>query len=187
LAGTTSDEYVNLPNGIVSALTDATFEAWVIWTGGSAWQRIFDFGTNAGGEDAQGTGESYLFLTPQHSNSSGTLRVAFSVAGTAGETQVTADEALPQGVLTYVAVVIDDAGDETTMSVFVDGLSVGTAAFAGHLSGIDDVNNWLGRSQFPDPEFQGSLHEFRIYDAALSTAEIAKSMEAGPDAAFLDE
>ena len=32
--------------------------------GGGAWQRIFDFGTNSSGEDAQGTGLNYLYLTP---------------------------------------------------------------------------------------------------------------------------
>ncbi|HEU4577657.1 MAG TPA: hypothetical protein VFS67_05350, partial [Polyangiaceae bacterium] len=38
------DQFVDLPNGIVSALQSATFEAWVDWAGGSRWQRIFDFG-----------------------------------------------------------------------------------------------------------------------------------------------
>jgi hypothetical protein len=44
------------------------------------------------------------------------------------------------------------------------------------------VNDWLGRSQFsPDPFFNGSINEFRIYDQALSGAEVAASFAAGPD------
>src|SRR5438477_9080348 len=38
-----NDGYVDLPNGIISKLTDATFEAWVTFSGeGGAWQRVFD-------------------------------------------------------------------------------------------------------------------------------------------------
>lgn len=183
LAGTTSDEYVDLPNGIVSSLSDATFEAWVTWTGGSAWQRVFDFGSNQGGEDAQGTGETYLFLTPRHSNSSGVLRVAFSTDGNANETQINAAAALALDRETHLAVVVD-AGNQIVL--YIDGALEASVSFSGQLSDIIDVNNWLGRSQFPDPDFQGSLNEFRIYDATLSAAEVAKSFEAGPDPAFLD-
>src|SRR5262245_56537530 len=46
-----NDGYVDLPNGIISKLTDATFETWVTFSGqGGAWQRVFDFGNNAAGE-----------------------------------------------------------------------------------------------------------------------------------------
>ena len=38
---------------------------------------------------------------------------------------------------------------------------------------MDDVNNWLGRSPWGDPLFDGSIDEFRIYDTALSAAEVA--------------
>ena len=47
---------------------------------------------------------------------------------------------------------------------------------------INDINNWLGRSQYSqDPRFGGSYHEFRIYNAALSASDIRASFEAGPD------
>ena len=41
LGGGTTDQYVDLPNGIVSSLTNATFEAWITWDGGNGWQRVF--------------------------------------------------------------------------------------------------------------------------------------------------
>ena len=51
------------------------------------------------------------------------------------------------------------------------------------LSAIDDVNNWLGRSNYTiDNELEGDYDEFRIYGAALSADEIANSFKAGPDA-----
>jgi hypothetical protein len=43
------------------------------------------------------------------------------------------------------------------------------------------VNNWLGRSQWNDPLFKGSISEFRIYAAALSPEEIAASRNLGPE------
>src|SRR5207302_757809 len=57
--------YVNLPNGLASALTNATFETWVTWNGGGNWQRIFDAGNNSNGEDNQGTGLTYVMMTPR--------------------------------------------------------------------------------------------------------------------------
>src|SRR5687767_2562781 len=41
------EQYVDLPNGIISALHSATFEAWVVWETpepSQFWERIFDFG-----------------------------------------------------------------------------------------------------------------------------------------------
>src|SRR5688572_2899226 len=37
--------YVDLPNGIASALTNATFEGWYTVSAASNWGRIFDFGS----------------------------------------------------------------------------------------------------------------------------------------------
>ena len=87
----------------------------------------------------------------------------------------------PTGSLTHVAVVIDEAAQRAAL--FVNGLETATTRFVGTLSDVYDVNNWLGRSQFiADPGFEGSFSEFRIYDRALSAAELAASFEAGPDA-----
>ena len=50
------------------------------------------------------------------------------------------------------------------------------------LGALNDVNNWLGRSQWVfDEEFAGTLHEFRIYSRALTPAEIVADNAAGPD------
>lgn len=50
------------------------------------------------------------------------------------------------------------------------------------LSDIEDVDNWLGRSQYEDdPVFNGEFDEFRIYGAALTADEIERSANAGPN------
>jgi len=184
LSGGTSDQYVNLPTSIFSGLTSATFEVWVTWSGGAQWQRIFDFGDNDGaGPGSQGSnGRSYLFVTPKAVNSTGFLRVAYSPNnGPANETAVTATETLPSGTRTHVAVVVDDATD--SLRLYLDGASAGEATLAAAFGSLNIENAWLGRSQFSgDPEFGGTIHEFRVYATARTAAQIQASHMAGPDA-----
>jgi hypothetical protein len=186
LTGGSNGPYIDLPNGIVSSLSDATFEAWITWNGGNAWQRIFDFGnTTAANEGDQGTGDTYLFLTTDTGGSSGTIRAAYSVNGNSNETGVNGDAALDSGVMHHLAVVIDDQNNQ--MALYLDGQQQSSTSFNGSLTAINDINNWLGRSQYSaDSEFNGVLHEFRIYDAALNATQINASFDFGPDPSFLE-
>lgn len=183
--GGTSGAYVDLPNHLLSALTNATLEAWVTWGGGSAWQRIFDFGdsNNATPENNPGLGKTYLMLTP--AGSGGHATVGFSLTGNASgqEQDLVAATALPMS-LAQVAVVVSDADDE--LRLYIDGKKAGVMAWSSSLSGINDVNAWLGRSQYDhDPELSAVFHEFRVYEAALTDAEVQTAFVAGPDPVFL--
>lgn len=187
LSGGTNGPYVDLPNGLISSLTNATLEAWVTWGGGDAWQRVFDFGSSsAATEDTPADGRTYLFLTPT-TGADGALRGVFSLDGGAAtaETRVSGTAPLPE-TLSQVVLVVDSAAQQ--LKVYVDGESAGEQAFTGSLAGLDDVNCWLGRSQFDaDPELTGTLHDFRVYGAALTAPQIAASFMSGPDPAFLVE
>jgi hypothetical protein len=84
-----------------------------------------------------------------------------------------------------IAVVVDAANH--IISLYRNGGFESSVAFADSLSSLNDINVWLGRSQWSaDPAFSGTLHEFRIYGAALSPASINASSMAGPDPAFLN-
>jgi len=185
LSGGTEGPYVDLPNGMISSLTDVTVEAWVTWGGGSAWQRVFDFGdtTDAMPENNPASGKTYLFVTPK--NDQGVAIGSFSTNGyTRGaDTQVKAGASLGSA-LSHLALVADDSGDK--LKLYIDGVKVADQGWVGHLSQINDVNVWLGRSQYSgDPEFAGVFHEFRIYKAALTDAQIKSSFTAGSDPSFL--
>ena len=186
LAGGRTGEYVDLPNGIVSGLHDATFEAWLTWNGGGSWQRIFDFGGSTAGEDMPAAGSSYLFLTTASSIDTGrmlppALRVAYSQNGVGDEDICYGSGPFPIGAATHVAVVVDPAAE--TLSLYQDGTLLSECPLQRPLSKLDDVNNWLGRSNFSaDEDLAGSYDEFRIYAAALTAREIADSFKAGPDA-----
>jgi hypothetical protein len=72
------------------------------------------------------------------------------------------------------------------MYYYLNGELGGEAPFTAALSDINDVNVWLGRSQYSgDPAFSGTYHEFRIYDQALTAPQVATSFAAGPDPDFL--
>jgi hypothetical protein len=186
LAGGSSNQFVDLPNGLISGLTDATFEVWLTWSGGSIWERIFDFGDNSSAtEGNQGTGKTYLFLTPRSSGAGGAMRVAYSTNGSGSETQIDASSELSTTGIHHVVVVVDDTGD--MLRLYLDGAEAGSKALSGSLSGIHDINNWLGRSQYSsDAEFGGTLYEFRVYDTALSAGQVALSFGDGPDPAYLE-
>ncbi len=179
-----SSAYVDLPNGIISSLNDATFELWVTWRGGNNWQRIFDFGSSVQGEGNSGQGMTYFLVSP--SASSGKLRCTIStnsnVAG--AETYMEAPTALPTDVISHLVITFNFSA--RTMSMFLNGARVASTAITVPLRSLDDVNNWLGRSQYNDPYLDGLIHGFRIYDRVLSAAEIAASGNNGLNVPAID-
>jgi len=159
------DDYVELPIGeSISTLESCTISTWVNWSGdddGDPWSRIFDFGS--------GTATN-LFMTP---NSGGTdaLRFAIKPSNEIGETQADATDPLPIGSWHHVAAVIDSTN--MTMSIYLNGGLVAEIDVDYLPSDLGvTTQNWLGRSQWPDPYFDGMLDDFRIYNKALSDAEL---------------
>ena len=154
-----SSGYVSLPTGIVAGLGDFTVAAWVYWNAASNWQRVFDFGTGA---------DQYMMLTPR--SGSGTARFAITLTSNGGEQVINAPSALPTGQWTHVAVTL--SGNVGTL--YVNGSAVGTntaMTFTPFQLG-NTGQNWIGRSQYSDPYFNGLIDEFRIYRNALSADQV---------------
>jgi hypothetical protein len=174
------ESWVDLPNGIISALTDASFETWVTFAGApGAWQRIFDFGNNSNGEDAQGTGTTYLFLTPRV-GTAGVMRFAATLTSAGGEVPVlNAPFTLPSGVESHVTVTYSYSTRQARL--FYNGRLLASGPVEFPLSSIEDVNNWLARSNWPDAGFTGLFNEFRIYEGVLSPLQVAVNFAAGPE------
>ena len=155
------DDYLALPTGVVSDLSDFTIATWVYWNASRNSARIFDFGSNTG---------YYMFLTPRESN--GTARFAITNSTYYGEQNISCNAAVPVGQWVHVAVTLSG----TTGTVYINGNVVGTntsMTFAPFRIG-STTQNWIGRSQYSaDPYFNGKLEDFRIYNGALSASEIA--------------
>jgi hypothetical protein len=175
-AGMPATDWVELPiGGTIARLTSVTFEAWVTWTPDPVptfWARIFDFGNS--------TAEN-MFLTPLNGNNR-RVRFAVTIDGGGDEEQTTSAIRFPIGLETHVAVTIDDATGMTIL--YLNGQPVaiefGTTLRPSDLG--SSTNNYLGKSQYNDPGYIGSINEFRIYDTALTPDDIMASFLAGPDA-----
>jgi hypothetical protein len=172
------DDYVNLPNGLLSGLTDVTLIAWLAWSGGPCWQRVFDFGSTDAGEDRVGNATSSLFLTPKRCPGTGPA-TSFTTLDD-GFGSVDSDVAFPVLKVSAIAAVVDTAKQQLRLYAAGEPLGSGMAQ---SLSKLSDENAWLGRSQWiQDTYLRGTYDEFRIYDVALGDAELAAIEAAGPDA-----
>jgi hypothetical protein len=183
LAGGTTDQYVDLPNGLIRGLSSVTIEVWATWSGTTAGQHLFDFGFNDAGQNEQsGMATSYLYVTPL--NASGTIGayVNFTrMPGDVDEDRVAkGDSALSTGVMHQIVVVFNGSGD--AFLLYVDGARLDLiSGVSGMLAQIDDRNVWIGRANSPAESFRGTIHEFRIYSEALGDSAIRESHTAGPD------
>ena len=195
--------YVDLPNGIISSKTDLTIEVWATPQSGTNHDRLFDFGRctdadthgpgAASGEivdiNGQGsipgatTGEDSLSLSFAVGADLNTQRFAAGIDGLA-QTGLPHDSALPTspGAEYHYVVTFQDTATGGTVKWYRNGAEIHSADVTYHLGELEDVNNWLGRSQWTnDWNADASYNEFRIWDHALTPAEISNNLAAGPD------
>ncbi|MBD0382950.1 putative Ig domain-containing protein [Paenibacillus sedimenti] len=151
-----TDSYVMLPaTQPMSAYDEITLATWVYWKGSSQWQRIFDFGNNT---------SQYMFLTPR----SGTNKLLFTIKNGASEQSVETAQ-LPANQWVHVAVTLGNG----TAKLYVGGaLKATQSGVTLKPSDFQPGSNYIGKSQFPDPLFNGMIDEFRVYNRVLSDAEI---------------
>jgi len=173
-----SSQYVSLPNGVVSSLSDCTISTWVYLNSNTAWSRIFDFGTpNATGSATQTSiPERYMFLTPKNGN--GVVEFAITGCGTNGEQRIAGSAALPTGQWVHVAVTMSGS----TGSLYVNGMLVGqnTSMFTTPNRLLTTTANYIGKSAFSgDPYLNGIVDDFRIYRGALTPADVQALANSG--------
>ena len=151
-----TNQFASLPGGAANACSFITV---FNWNGGTAWQRVFDFGRGTNG---------YAFLTPQ--NATGVMRFTITSSGIGGEQHLDAPNAAPVGAWTQVAVTTDGSRG----ILYVNGTPVVTnTSMTLTAPDLAPTNVWFGRSQFPaDPYFNGRIGSIRLYGRALAPAEI---------------
>ncbi len=183
-----SGDYVDLPNGMISANgNQATFEFWVTWGGPETtnWEEFMSFGTSRDGEDTSNNASSttYIMFTPRANATDNPLRFGYRLGSTAEERTLNYSTTMPLNEEKHVVATWDGAAGVVTM--YVDGQPVDSGAIHFDLSDTDvmeDNNNWLGRSQWPDVMFVGSYNEFRIYNHALGAKDVESNYDLGPEA-----
>ncbi len=176
------DDYIDLPNGLLSSKTSATIVLWVSLIDGPAYWRILDFGAASEGEDSDefAVGTTYVAITTETGLDPSGLALLIGHGGASSEDRALTSLVLERPMAT-LAVVLD--GDDMEASLYVDGDGVAQTSLTSPLSEIDDFNNWLGRSQYSaDPHYPGTYEELRLYDEALSPCQVSEIARLPPDA-----
>lgn len=152
-----TDDYLTLPASLAQGST-LTFAAWIHWTASAAWQRIFDFGN--------GTAEHFFLTTRSNAN-----RMALTIRK--GTVSHTIDAPMvPLGTWTHVAVTFGPG----TMRLYVNGNIVASGTTTLVPSDIRPGNNFLGKSQYADPLFNGRMDEVIVFQEELDGSRIAALM-----------
>ena len=173
---TTSGGYITVPSLQTLAPGALTIAVWVNLTASTPtedWERIFDFGTGT-------TANNYLYLVAR-AGAPATTPVQFVIStqghkASYGQT-INSQTALSTNEWHHIAIVLPlpSVGNTYAGKMYIDGqLEQTNTAMTLHASDIGPTtNNWLGRSQYTDSFFNGSLDDFRVYKRALSDQEIA--------------
>ncbi|MFN0176022.1 MAG: LamG-like jellyroll fold domain-containing protein [Saprospiraceae bacterium] len=164
--GKPGGEYVQLPAFDSIWQNGFTVCAWVRFDAISFFERIIDFGNGSG----DGGGMPIWFGREGSSNNL-TLESWITSNGSVNRTlgRLVAPNVITNGNIEYYCGTI--SGD--TMRIYVNGVL--KAQKKGHpILNVPRSNNFIGRSNwcFNDPDFKGFMDEVRIYNRALTEAEI---------------
>lgn len=183
--------YGDLPNGLLSTHTAVTIEGWItIDSTDQPWGRVFDFGSSEfselTGPGGGGAGTDYLLLSATRGGDYNLQRIEVRNEDPGGGGIYTFDSGVPTigGQTFHFAVTWEDTGVGTSkINYWRDGVRLTTDGVVNsNLADINDVNNWLGRSNWTaDANINATYDEFRIYDAALTEQQVISNIEAGPE------
>lgn len=195
----TAGAFVDLPNELLSNAVNAgttgqaSLEIWFTTQTNRNWAEVFSFGTSAGGEGAAtgGGGTDYVALIPQSGATPQDFRGTTHSAAGVESPIIGSPTPLSVNAKHHVVMTFDQfdsaagANPNGTARLYLDNGAPVAAAIQPLIDTMINNNNWLGRSQFPDPLFDGAIDEFRVYDTALTAAQVAASFTTGPDASTI--
>ncbi len=189
--GSGSQAYVDLPNGVATGTENGgaryasvTYELWLTQRTARNWSRLMDFGTNSSGDvvtpGGSFSGTNFVML-------SGNIIAAndqrLDRTGSNGTSHGTGRDSAGATVLNQIAhIVLQYDAVSATWRWYRNGTLMATLPDTVGLTGLDDVNVWLGRSNFSqDQNLDAVLHEFRVYNYALTPSQIVGDYATGPD------
>lgn len=153
--------YATVANGAVSELHNFTVSTWLKLNSLDDWARLFDFGNNA---------DSYMFFTPQSYSNNDSSNGIYAIKNGGDEQSLPFKYSWSLNTWTHIAIV----QSEDSTRLYVNGVLVaGGAGISLRPSDLGITSrNYLGKSQFADPNLNGSIDEFRIYNYALDSMAI---------------
>ena len=205
--------YVDLPNGVISSKTNLTVEIWATPVGFQNFQRLIDFGRIVQAGDGLGAAGEITGLAttaPGATEAGDSLTLTLSRGGSLNEQRLegklngATSNTDPAGLyrvvdtnlatiantpyhfsITFEAGVGSLAATGGRLSWYREGVLSASTEIGFLPGGIEDVNNWLGRSLWSaDHNTQASYDEVRLYDHAMNQSEINASRALGPNPAL---
>jgi GH43 family beta-xylosidase len=165
-AKTSSGNWVELPDDLLSGATSATVTAEV--KASAAMLNGFHFLWNIGNESSA---TEYFFASLNCG--SGRSPLVGIKAGGAEQLVQSGSCGLSADTWVNVTSVVDGAAG--TASLYIDGVRAAHGSVnATPADVVDQSLNTIGRAPWPDPLFQGAVSAFRVYDRALTDAEVAE-------------
>jgi len=149
------DDYVTAPAGVYFT-GDFTIECWVYPKSFPNWARVIDFGNGAGSDNV------LLAYTYGTSGAPG-----FYVEGS----QFEASQTLPLNQWSHIAATLNG----TIATIYINGVAAGTATFPAPVNIVRN-NCYIGKSNWGDPNADAIFDELRIWNTALTQAQIQASM-----------
>lgn len=190
--------YIDLPNGIFSAMPNFTIEIWATPLSAQNWMRVFEIGRTA--ETGDGLGAAGEWTGTPGSAAPGSTSSSDSITLTAcigtdlnsqrfeakldGGSVQTGDSSLATtaGELHHYAITFADTTSGGTIKWFRDGALVKTRNVTFHSASLEDVNNWLGRSLWSSDSMANmDYHDVRIQNVAIADGEVAANYRIGPN------
>ena len=194
--------YIDLPNHILSSQTNITIEIWATPRSVQNWGRIMDFGRTTDAGDGLGAAGEWTGLpaaaAPNNSSQSDGILVSSSIGTNLTQQRFearhngavyTVDSALATtaGVQHHYAITFTDGAGAFGSAGgrwqwYRDGDIVDFLDVSNHLASIQDVNNWLGRSEWSgDALANADYTEVRISNAALNQWQVKANYLLGPN------
>lgn len=139
-----------------------TIESWYTDSGTGTWGKLFQFGTNAPGQEIGYT------HTRGNGEQSGVDRDGSKLFG----------EQVSQGVEHHLVISISSSGN---LNTWVDGAQKLTDVDTNDLSNVTTAFEGVGATSWGDPGMNGNVNEFRIWSGELTGQEVALNNTLGPD------
>ena len=176
--GKNDSDYIRLPANLLSPLTNATLETWSTQHSAQNWSRVFSIGSST---------NNVMHMSFSRGTNINQNELRWNAQANMTLQDFGGAPPNPIDEQVHWVVTINDVGGpngETQVTVFRNGIESRVGNTNNDLSGLDDNDIFLGRSQWGDNTANASWDEFRIYDGILTTDQIQKNTLDGPSASI---
>jgi hypothetical protein len=157
-----SSSYLSCPPGFSNFTAGITLSAWVYYSSSDGgWTRIFDFGNG-------NPSDNFLFCRYSTTNN-----LFWGIYPGSASVYVTGGNITFNGWAMYTA-----TADGSNMKIYVNGVLAATLATSQLPTNITRNNNYIGKSNWPDPYLNGNISVGQIYNKALTEAEVQQNFNA---------